>query len=96
MALIDQEFLNSIGIELDEQALQSFDEHFQATLRGRILEEIVAELTPAQAEELATMENASDAKLQQWLAANIPDLQEIVSDELDILLGEVAESAEQL
>lgn len=96
MALIDQEFLSSLGIVLDDQSFQSFDEHFQSTLRERILTEIVAELTPAQAEELATMENASDPELQQWLAANIPDLQEIVSDEIDILLGEVAESAEQL
>lgn len=96
MALIDQDFLSSLGITLDEQAFQSFDEHFQATLRGRILEEIVSELTPEQAEQLASLEGASDSDLQQWLATNVPDLQDIVSDEIDILLGEVAESVEKL
>ncbi|QQS21562.1 hypothetical protein IPM09_03480 [Candidatus Saccharibacteria bacterium] len=96
MALLDPAFLADLGIELSETDYQALSEHFENTLHERVINEIVEELTPEQAEELAHLQEASDDQLQQWLVANVPDLQDIVSDEVDILLGEIAENSENI
>lgn len=94
MALLDKALLNDLGIELSEQDYLSLADHFDNTLRDRVIAEIVEELSPEQAEQLATMQNVDDSQLQAWLTANVPSLSEIVSDEIDILLGELAENSE--
>lgn len=94
MALLDKTLLHDLGIELSDQDYQALEEHFDSTLRDRVIAEIVEELTAEQAEQLATMQNANDDQLQAWLTANVPNLGEIVSDEVDILLGELAEGSE--
>lgn len=96
MSVITHEFIQELGLELDEETFASLAEHADTTLRERILNEIVEELSPEQAEELASLESADDETLQQWLINNIPDLQEIVADEVDILLGEIAEGSDTL
>lgn len=96
MALLTKEFLSSIGVELDEQSYQLLAEHFESTLQERIINEIVEELTPEQAEELARMHQAGDEKVYPWLVQNVPDLGDIVADEVDILLGEIAEDSEKI
>ena len=94
MAFLDKTVLEDLGIQLSEQDQTMLEQHFDTTLRDRVIAEIVEELTPEQAAELATMQSASDDQLQTWLAANVPGLNEIVSDEVDILLGELAENSE--
>ena len=37
-----------------------------------------------------------DESLRQWIVTNVPDLAEIVSDEIDILFGEIAENSEAI
>lgn len=94
MALLDASLLESLGIQLSEQDLNLLSEHFETTLRERVINEITLELDPDQARELASMQQASDNELMQWLTVNVPDLADIVSDEVDILLGELAEHSE--
>lgn len=94
MALLSKDLLNDFGIELSEQDYERLAEHFDTTLRTRVIDEIVEELTPEQAEQLATLQGASDERLLEWLTANVPGFKEIVSDEVDILLGELAENSE--
>ncbi len=94
MALLDKQLLQDLGIELDEQDYELLDEHFESTLQARVINEIVEELTPEQAEQLATLQGADDEQLLTWLTANVPTFKEIVSDEVDILLGELAENNE--
>jgi len=94
MALLDREILNDLGIQLTEQDYQSLSEHFDTTLRNRVIGEIVEELTPEQAEQLAQMQGVTDEQLLEWLRANVAAFGEIVSDEIDILLGELAENSE--
>jgi hypothetical protein len=94
MALLSKELLKDLGIELTEQDYELLAEHFDTTLHDRVIEEIVQELTPEQAYELATMQGAGDEQLLAWLSANVPNFREIVSDEIDILLGELAENSE--
>lgn len=94
MPLLDRDFLQTIGITLDEQAYVALADHFKTTLFQRVIAEIVDELTPEQAAELAALEG-DDERINQWLVDNVTDLQEIVQDEVDILLGEIAEDSEK-
>lgn len=94
MALLDRQLLKDLGIELSDQDYQMLTEHFDTTLRERVIGEIVQELSPEQAQELATLQTASDEQLLAWLHANVLDFGDIVSDEVDILLGELAENSE--
>jgi len=94
--LLTKEFLSDLGIELEEASYQSLAEHFETTLQDRVINEIIDELNPEQAEQLAQMMRANDSTIQDWLAQNVPDLGAIVSDEVDILLGEVAEDSARI
>ncbi len=96
MSVITHQFIQELGLELDEATFNSLAEHADETLHDRIINEVVEELTPEQAEELASLANGDDETLQQWLVANVEDLQEIVADEVDILMGEIAESSDQI
>lgn len=96
MAFITKQLLNDLGIELREDDYESLAEHFDTTLQERVIDEIVAELDVEQAQQLADMQSASDEELLAWLSANVTTLAEIVSDEIDILLGELAESSEAI
>ena len=42
------------------------------------------------------MQEASDETIVDWVRANVPDFADIVSDEIDILLGELAEDSEKM
>jgi tRNA A37 N6-isopentenylltransferase MiaA len=94
MALLTRELLQDLGIHMDDQNYAMLEEHFETTLQERVIAEIVEELSPEQAQELATMQGAGDEQLLQWLQVNVLDLADIVSDEIDILLGELAEHSE--
>ena len=96
MAILSKQLIQDLGIELSEQDYASLSEHFETTLQERVINEITMELSPEQAQELATMQSTSDEDLLAWLQANVPDLAEIVSDEVDILLGELAENSEAI
>lgn len=96
MPILTKAVLDSIGIVLSDQDYESLSEHFESTLNERVVNEIALELTPEQAAELATLEHADDATVSAWLQANVQDLSEIISDEVDILLGELTESSDQL
>jgi hypothetical protein len=94
MALLSKQLLNELGIQLDEHDYELLADHFETTLRERVIGEIVEELSPEQAQELASLDGASDEQLLAWLQANVLDFGDIVSDEVDILLGELAENSE--
>lgn len=96
MALIDKQLLHDLGIELSDHDSALLAEHFDSTLRERVIAEIVQVLSPEQAQQLADMQNPSDDQLLQWLQANVLDFSDIVSDEVDILLGELAENSEAI
>ena len=96
MPLLSRTILETLGINLSDEDYASLAEHFEATLDERVFDEIVLELSTEQAQQLATMRESSDDELLSWLQANIPALSEIVADEVDILLGEIAESSAAL
>ncbi|USN96567.1 MAG: hypothetical protein H6797_05925 [Candidatus Nomurabacteria bacterium] len=98
MSLLNKQFLQSLGIELDDQTFEAFDEHFEATLQERVVDAIVDGLDEQQLEQLsAVREQGGDAvAMQTWLQANVPDLSQIVQSEVDILLGDLAESGDHI
>ena len=95
---ITKETLDSFGISLEGQDEASLLEHLNETLSERIGTEIAALLDDAKLEELLTLQESpeADAKTGDWLTANVPELPQIVQDEIDILMGELADSTDTL
>lgn len=92
MAILSREILTNLGINLSDSDFDALAQHFEETLDKRVFDEIAYSLEPAQAHELAAMGSASDAEIVSWIQTNVPDFADIVSDEFDIMLGEIAES----
>lgn len=88
---ITTEDLEVAGITLPETEAEAFLEHANQTLEERIGAEITESLTDEEVTEMVEVQKAGDEPaLQTWLIQHIPDLKEIVEDEIDILLGELA------
>lgn len=96
MPLLSPTLLENLGINLSEEHYQALAEHFETTLNERVINEIVLELSPEQAEQLTQLQQAGDEEILTWLKANVPDVADIVADEVDILLGEIAENSEAI
>ncbi len=96
MPVLTQQFLQNIGIDLDEQTRTAFSEHFEETLGNRVVDAIVDMLEEKQLEELAALRDSSDEQLQAWLQTNVPELKEIIEDEVAILMGELVENSDKV
>jgi len=96
MSALTKEFLESIGVQLDDATYQAFAEHFDETLSSRVIDSIINNLDDEQLEQFAAMRDSSEDELWQWVQANVPELSEIIQDEVDILLGDLAESADSI
>lgn len=96
MQIINEQFLKDIGVVLSAEEVALLSDHFETTLGARIINEIADELDPQQAEALMAMADRNDPSISDWLVANVPALQDIIQDEVDILLGELVESKDSL
>jgi uncharacterized transporter YbjL len=96
--IITKEQLNSIGINLPDEEMQALIRHTEDTINERISEEVIDSLDDQQIEELASMQesNAPADQIEAWVIERVPDYQEIVEDNTTIVLGELAESVEQI
>lgn len=95
--IITKELLTALGIDLPEDQLDTLVEHANTTLHERIGTEITESIDDNQLKELIALEEAGDdIKVSEWLSKNIPELKEIIEDERDILLGELAENADSI
>ncbi len=92
--LLNKQFLQDIGVTLDDQTYETLSKYYEDTLNERVIIEIVDELDEKQLEELHSLISKDSVVLNQWLIANIPKLDEIIEDEIAILLGEIAESSQ--
>ena len=96
-AIITKELLDEFGVELNGQDEQAFLAHLNETLTERVGSEITESLDDAQLEELLKLqENGSDEQVGEWLNKNVPELEQITQDEIDILLGELAENTDEV
>ncbi len=96
MAIITKDFLNQIGVNISDEDAEKLSEYFETTLDKRVMDSIVSELSDEQLEELQQMKNNPNEQLMNWLSSNVPSLKEIIEEETDILLGELAEHSDGL
>ena len=94
--LFSKEFLASLGISLDDSTYTLFDNHVEQTLNERVIESMADELTDEQLVELGQLDMSDHAILQNWLVANVAELNAIIEDEVAILLGEIAENSQSI
>lgn len=96
-SLITRQLLEDCEIELAELDETSLLVHLNETLEERVGAEITEELNDDQlVEYLKLQETGSEEEVQTWLQQNVPELRDIVQDEIDILLGELAENAKSI
>lgn len=94
---ITQSTLDALGIDLTGQDVESLLTHLNDTLQERVGAEITETLNDEQLKTLLDMqENANEDEIATWLEANVPDMQQIVQDEIDIIIGELADSSDQI
>lgn len=92
---ITQETLDALGIDLSGQDQEALLAHLNETLQERVGAEITEELDDKQLQNLIDMQdNATEDEIAEWLEQAVPDLKDIVQDEIDILLGELAENSD--
>lgn len=94
---ITENNLKAFGINLDGQDKESLLAHLNETLQERVGTEIAALLDDTKLKELLDMqETATGEEVGNWLVTNVPQLQQIVEDEIDILMGELADSTDTI
>ncbi len=93
---ITQSTLEALGFDLTGEDVEALLDHLNETLQERVGIEIAESLDEDQLKTLADMqENASEQELGEWLEKHIPNMHEIVQNEIDILIGEIAETEEE-
>ena len=95
--LITEDVLTAMGIQLSDDDMKALVKHSNDTLNERVGADIIESLSDEQLEEYVTLQQSDDeAKLTAWMAENVPDLKQIVENERDIVLGELADTADSL
>ncbi|MBL8159899.1 hypothetical protein JNJ66_05540 [Candidatus Saccharibacteria bacterium] len=88
---ITMDDLESAGIVIDGQDIDAVLDSLNEQVEERIGAEITESLDEDKLEELLQLqENGTDQQLGEWLTANVPDLQDVIEDNVDIVLGELA------
>lgn len=94
---ITEDILDELGIDLAGQDKAALLTHLNDTLQERIGVEITESLDDNRLQELLDLqESGSDDAISRWLKQNIPNLEEIVSDHTAVILGELAENADDI
>jgi hypothetical protein len=94
---ITKDALLALGINLEDKDVDSLITHLNETVEERIGAEITEALDDAQLGELVKLqETASDEEIGAWIAEHVPDYKEIVQDNIDIVIGELADGADDV
>lgn len=94
---ITLEAIQELGINLEGQDVDNLLTHLNETLEERVGTEITNSLDDDKLNELLKLqETATDEEVGNWLATNVPELQQITQDEIDILLGELSENSNEI
>lgn len=95
MITIDQTTLNNLGIDLGNST-NDFLKHVEDQLEERVGVAVTELLSDKQLKELVQItESGKNDDVQTWIATQIPDYKDLVQDEVDILLGEIAASKQK-
>lgn len=91
------ETLKSFGIEVNEATVNSLLEHVNNTIDERVGAEITESLTDEQLKQLLEIQdNGTEDQIGEWIAQQVPDYAQIIQDNIDITLGEVAENTDNI
>lgn len=96
MAGLTKQLLREIGVEMDDQTLRAFNDHFEESLHQRVVDHVLLGLTPEQTSELANLRGANDDYVWRWLTTNVTNLNDIVRQEVDAMLVEVVRTSDHL
>jgi hypothetical protein len=97
MTYITSEMLHQLGIHKSEADEKALIEHFEQTLNERVGVTIVDLLDDTQVEQLMDLTDKGDQEATTaWLQKNVPEYDDLVKAEFDILMGELAEGADEL
>ena len=94
---ITQANLDEMGIKLADDKTASLLTHLNEELNERVGTALLAELNTEQIDEYNEFsKTANDDQIGEWLNSKIPEFKEIIQDEIDIILGDIAEKADEL
>ncbi|OGL21567.1 hypothetical protein A2707_06045 [Candidatus Saccharibacteria bacterium RIFCSPHIGHO2_01_FULL_45_15] len=94
---ITKDALLALGINLGDQDIDSLLAHLNDTVEERIGAEITESLSDEQLQELIDLQdNATDEEVGDWIAKHVPDYKEIVQDNIDIVIGELVDGADEV
>lgn len=90
--------LQDMGINLPDTEMQALLAHAQGKVDDLVSEEFFESLSNEQVDELIDLQkkNPPADEIEQWLGKHIPDYREIIEDNTAIVLGELAENADQI
>ena len=94
--IITSDTLEEYGISISPEEQPTLLDHLNETLSERIGAEVTEQLDDDQLAELLVIQEGSGKNMNAWLSERIPDLREIIQDEVDILIGELAENANSI
>lgn len=87
--------LQSFGVQVDDATAASLLEHLNDTVEERIGAEITESLSDEQLKELLDLQEAgTEDQVGEWIAQHVPDYAQIVQDNIDITVGEVAQNTD--
>jgi hypothetical protein len=94
---ITQSDIAQLVSNLPKDEVTALVDHLNETLEERVGAEIAESLDDNQLAELLQVQDSNDAQaMEQWYTKNVTELEEIVADEKAILLGELAENANNI
>lgn len=98
VTIVTKAQLNSIGINLPEDQMQTLIQHVEDTINSQIGEEIVESLDDDQLKELVQMQDndAPAEEIDAWIRARVPEYDEIIEDNVAIVLGELANNSDAI
>jgi hypothetical protein len=80
------------GIDIPDEQIAPLLDYFNGILEERVGEVIVENLDEPKIIEFEQLqETASEEDISKWLISNIPNIEILVQDEVDALLGEAVE-----
>ena len=95
--IITPELIALAGIDIPDEQIETFLEYANEQLDERVGETITELLDDDQLAALVHLqESSTDEAVGAWIRTNVANLDQIIQDEVDILLGEIAEQKDAI
>lgn len=91
---VTKQMLIDFGIEVSDEDAESLLTHLNEKIEEMIGAELTEALTDTELDKLmAIQENGTDDEIGDWIASHVLDYEQIVSDNIDIAIDELADKA---